>query len=362
MRWVPGRTVMGVPYDTPILGYRNNTANTLRLWRAEAPESFDVGVFNRGDYYGAVQQKVVSENISKVLYPNDEQAQGKELRLEQQFFFVSCSLQDMLRIMRGQKIPLERFHEKFAVQLNDTHPAIAIAELMRLLVDEHGMTWSSAWSVTTQCFGYTNHTLLPEALERWPLALISRVLPRHVEIVFEINAHFLDEVRARFAHDDERLARMSIIDESGERYVRMAHLASVGSHAINGVAALHSELLKQDVLTDFHALWPDKFRNITNGVTPRRWIALANPRLTRFLCVRSVTAGSGTWSSCARSNVKQGLRLPPRMALYQALRQGGFGHLRATHDRIAIDPNRCSTFRSRVSTSTNASISTYCTS
>jgi starch phosphorylase len=286
VRWVPGRTVKGIPYDTPILGYRNNTANTLRLWRAEAPESFDLGVFNRGDYYGAVQQKVVSENISKVLYPNDEQIQGKELRLEQQFFFVSSSLQDMLRIMRGQNIPLERFHEKFAVQLNDTHPAIAIAELMRLLVDEHGVTWSRAWSVTTQCFGYTNHTLLPEALERWPLALISRVLPRHVEIVLEINARFLDEVRHRFTNDDARLGRMSIIDESGERTMRMAHLASVGSHAINGVAELHSELLKQDVLADFHALWPEKFRNITNGVTPRRWIALANPRLTRFLCSR----------------------------------------------------------------------------
>jgi glycogen phosphorylase len=283
VRWVPGRTVKGIPYDTPILGYRNNTANTLRLWRAEAPESFDLGVFNRGDYYGAVQQKVVSENISKVLYPNDEQIQGKELRLEQQFFFVSCSLQDMLRIMRGQNIPLERFHEKFAVQLNDTHPAIAIAELMRLLVDEHGMTWNRAWSVTTQSFGYTNHTLLPEALERWPLALISRILPRHVEIVLEINARFLDTVRHRYDYDEERLGRMSIIDESGERYMRMAHLASVGSHAINGVAGLHSELLKQDVLADFHALWPEKFRNITNGVTPRRWIALANPRLTRFL-------------------------------------------------------------------------------
>jgi starch phosphorylase len=186
--------------------------------------------------------------------------------------------------MRGQKIPLERFHEKFAVQLNDTHPAIAIAELMRLLVDEQGMTWDRAWSVTTQCFGYTNHTLLPEALERWPLALISRVLPRHVEIVFEINARFLDDVRHRFGYDDESLGRMSIIDESGERTMRMAHLASVGSHAINGVAELHSERLKRDVLADFHALWPDKFRNITNGVTPRRWIALTNPRLTRFLC------------------------------------------------------------------------------
>ncbi len=283
-RWVPGRTVLGIPYDTPILGYRNNTANTLRLWRAEAPESFDLGVFNRGDYYGAVQKKVVSENISKILYPNDERIQGKELRLEQQFFFVSCSLQDMLRILRVQNIPLERFHEKFAVQLNDTHPAIAIAELMRLLVDKNGMAWSAAWSVTRQSFGYTNHTLLPEALERWSVDLMSRILPRHMEIIFEINAHFLDEVRMRFPGDDKILARLSIIDESGERYVRMANLASVASHAINGVAELHSELLKQDVLTDFHALWPDKFTNVTNGVTPRRWIALANPRLTKLLC------------------------------------------------------------------------------
>jgi starch phosphorylase len=243
-----------------------------------------VGVFNRGDYYGAVHQKVVSENISKVLYPNDEQIQGKELRLEQQFFFASCSLQDMLRIMRVQKIPLARFHEKFAVQLNDTHPAIAIAELMRLLVDEHEMQWDLAWSVTRRTFGYTNHTLLPEALERWPLGLISRVLPRHMEIVFEINARFLDEVRMSFPGDAARLARLSLIDESGERYLRMANLASVGSHAINGVAELHTRLLKSDVLADFHALWPQRFDNVTNGVTPRRWIALANPRLTRFLC------------------------------------------------------------------------------
>jgi len=284
VRWVSRRTVLGIPYDTPILGYRNNTANTLRLWRAEAPESFDLGVFNRGDYYGAVQQKVVSENISKVLYPNDEQIQGKELRLEQQFFFVSCSLQDMLRIMRVQKIPLEQFHQKFAVQLNDTHPAIAIAELMRLLVDEHDMDWDLAWSVTRQTFAYTNHTLLPEALERWPLELISRILPRHVEIIFEINTRFLDEVRMRFPGDSARLARLSLVDETGERYVRMANLASVGSHAINGVAQLHSHLLQQDVLADFHALWPGKFRNVTNGVTPRRWIALSNPRLTQLLC------------------------------------------------------------------------------
>ena len=283
VRWVAGRSVMGIPYDTPILGYRNHTANTLRLWRAEAPESFDLGTFNRGDYYGAVQQKVVSENISKVLYPNDEQVQGKELRLEQQFFFVSCSLQDMLRIMRVQQIPLERFHEKFAVQLNDTHPAVAIAELMRLLVDEHGLDWDPAWEVTRRTFAYTNHTLLPEALERWQLGLFARVLPRHMEIVYEINARFLEEVRMAFPGDAERLARLSLIDESGDRHVRMAHLAAAGSHTINGVAQLHSDLLKQDVLADFHALWPGKVINVTNGVTPRRWIALSNPRLTKFL-------------------------------------------------------------------------------
>jgi len=283
VRWIPAHTVLGTPYDTPILSYRNHTANTLRLWRAEAPESLDLDVFNRGDYYGAVQKKVISENISKVLYPNDEKEQGKELRLQQQYFFASCSLQDMLRIMRVQNIPLERFHEKFAIQLNDTHPAIAIAELMRLLVDEHQMDWDRAWSVTRRCFGYTNHTLLPEALERWPLALFSRVLPRHIEIILEINARFLDEVRMRFPGDNDIVARMSLIDETGPRYVRMANLACVGSHAINGVAALHSELLQRDVLRDFHAMWPQKFTNVTNGVTPRRWIALSNPRLTGLL-------------------------------------------------------------------------------
>jgi starch phosphorylase len=283
VRWVPARVVNGVPYDTPILGYHVNTANTLRLWRAEAPESFDFSVFNRGDYWGAVNQKVTSENISKVLYPNDEQVKGKELRLEQQYFFVSCSLQDMLRINRVQKIPPQRFHEKFAVQLNDTHPSIAVAELMRLLVDELALDWDLAWSITRKTLAYTNHTLLPEALERWPLDLFGRMLPRHLEIIYEINARFLDQVRIAFFGDDERLARMSLIDESGARYVRMAHLATVGSHAVNGVARLHTELLKSDVMRDFHDLWPEKFSNKTNGVTPRRWMVLCNPRLARFI-------------------------------------------------------------------------------
>jgi glycogen phosphorylase len=283
-RWIPHRIVNGVPYDTPILGYRVTTTNTLRLWRAEAPESFDFAVFNRGDYYGAVNQKVISENLSKVLYPNDEVIQGKELRLEQQYFFVCCSLQDMLRILRVQRIPLQRFHEKFAVQLNDTHPAIAVAELMRLLVDEYTLDWEAAWSITCRSLAYTNHTLLPEALEHWPIAVFAKVLPRHLEIIYEINARFLDEVRIRFFGDEERIARLSLIDEHGPRYVRMAHLACVGSHAVNGVAALHTRLLQESVLRDFHDLWPEKFSNKTNGVTPRRFLSLANPRLARLVC------------------------------------------------------------------------------
>jgi glycogen phosphorylase len=285
-RWVPGRIVNGIPYDTPILGYHVNTANTLRLWKAEAPESFDFGTFNRGDYYGAVHAKVGSENITKVLYPNDEQVKGKELRLEQQYFFVSASLQDMLRICKVQSIPPERFHEKFAVQMNDTHPSIAVAELMRLLIDEMALDWDRAWSITRQTFGYTNHTLLPEALERWPVDMFERLLPRLLEIIYEINARFLDEVRMAFFGSEDRIRRLSIIDESGGRYVRMAHLASVGSHAINGVAALHSDLLKSDVLSDFADLWPEKFSNKTNGVTPRRWMVLANPRLAHCITQR----------------------------------------------------------------------------
>jgi glycogen phosphorylase len=285
-RWIPTRVVKGVPYDTPIVGYRNNTANTLRLWKAEAAESFSFGAFNEGDYYGAVQDKVVSETLTKVLYPNDEKVAGKQLRLEQQFFFVSCSLQHLINIPLGQNLPVEQFHEKFVIQLNDTHPAIAIAELMRLLMDEHGVDWQIAWSITQQTFAYTNHTLLPEALEKWPLAMFQSLLPRHLEIIYDLNAHFLDEVRLRFPGDNDRLARLSLIDEGGERYVRMAHLACVGSHAINGVAELHSNLLKDTVLHDFYALFPEKFTNVTNGVTPRRWLVLSNPRLTHLICDR----------------------------------------------------------------------------
>ncbi|NCJ05487.1 glycogen/starch/alpha-glucan family phosphorylase [Synechococcales cyanobacterium C] len=289
VRWVPHQVVKGVPYDTPILGYQVNTANTLRLWKAEAPESFDFHAFNVGDYYGAINEKVVSENITKVLYPNDEPLQGKKLRLEQQYFFVSCALQDMIRTAQRRGVQLSAFHEQFAVQLNDTHPAIGVTELMRLLVDEHDLDWDVAWQVTQQTFAYTNHTLLPEALEKWPVELFGQMLPRHLEIIYEINQRFLDEVRTRFLGNGH-VARLSLIDEAAPRSVRMAHLACVGSYAINGVAALHTELLKQDVLKDFYELWPQKFSNKTNGVTPRRWLVLINPLLTALI---SRTIGEG---------------------------------------------------------------------
>ncbi len=283
VRWVPAEIIRGVANDTPVLGFGVNSANMLRLWSAESPDSFDFHAFNQGDYYGAVHQKIRSETISKVLYPNDEPETGKRLRLIQQYFFVSCSLQDMLRIYQRTGTSLTRFHEKFVVQLNDTHPAVAVPELMRLLLDEHGLDWDSAWSVTTRTFAYTNHTLLPEALEKWPVPLFESVLPRHMEIVYEINKRFLDQVRMRFLHDWERAMRLSIIDESGPRYVRMAHLACVGSFAINGVAELHSRLLQDTILRDFHELWPEKFHNKTNGVTPRRFVMLANPGLSDLL-------------------------------------------------------------------------------
>lgn len=286
VRWVSDQAVSGIPYDTPILGYQTATANTLRLWTAEAPESFNFESFNSGDYLGAVYEKVISENISKVLYPNDDSSQGKQLRLTQQYFFVACSLQDMLRILLGQGFPLEKFADKFAVQLNDTHPAIAVVELMRLFVDEHHLGWEQAWSITQRTFGYTNHTLLPEALERWPVELFEHLLPRHLQLIYEINHRFIDEVRIKFPGDEARLTRLSLIDETGERSIRMAHLACVGSHTINGVAALHTELLKQDVLQDFYAMYPHKFQNKTNGVTPRRFMVLSNPKLTDLITTK----------------------------------------------------------------------------
>jgi starch phosphorylase len=286
VRWIPGEIVRAVPHDTPVLGYRVGHCNTLRLWRAEAIESFDFAEFNIGHYAHAVDDKVKSETISKVLYPNDEPVQGKALRLQQQYFFVSASVQDMMRMhLRFGGRP-ETFHQHWTLQLNDTHPAVAVAELMRLLLDDHGLSWESAWAATVSATGYTNHTLLPEALETWPLDLFGRLLPRHLEIIFEINRRLLDEVRRRYPGDEARVARMSLVDEHGGRAVRMAYLACVGSHAINGVAALHTELLMREVLPDWVGMFPERFCNVTNGVTPRRVLALSNPALASLITSR----------------------------------------------------------------------------
>jgi glycogen phosphorylase len=290
--WKPATKVVGVPYDTPVAGYRCNTVNTLRLWAAKAAEEFDFQLFNGGDYLRAVEEKNASEVISKVLYPNDSFEQGRELRLKQEYFFVACSIHDIVWRYLKQHSSFAEFSEKVAIQLNDTHPAIAIAELMRVLIDEHLVEWDDAFKQTVEAFGYTNHTLLPEALERWPASLFARLLPRHYEIIQEINRRFLREVMSQFPHSPERLARMSILSDGPDKEVRMAHLAVVGSHSVNGVARLHSELVQQRLLSDFHEIWPERFNNKTNGVTPRRWIYECNPGLSALLTER---LGGTSW-------------------------------------------------------------------
>ena len=284
VRWVPERAIKGVYYGTPIQGYGVNTCNTLTLWSARAMKELALDAFNAGDYYRAVEDEVAAETVTKVLYPNDEPEVGKQLRLLQQYFFVSCSLQDILRLIEdlaGSHV--RSLPDRVAVQLNDTHPSIAVAELMRLLIDERDLDWDTAWRITVATMAYTNHTLLPEALETWPLSMFQRFLPRHLEIIYEINRRFLDEVRAKFPGDEARVRRMSIIGEDGNKNVRMAHLATVGSHAVNGVAAMHSELVKTTILKDFYEMWPERFSNKTNGVTPRRFMGLSNPGLRALL-------------------------------------------------------------------------------
>ncbi|NUQ77628.1 MAG: glycogen/starch/alpha-glucan phosphorylase [Polyangiaceae bacterium] len=281
--WHPTEQILGIPYDTPIAGYGSNTVNSLRLWAARASEEFDFGLFNEGDYVRAVQAKNATEIISKVLYPNDNFETGKELRLRQEYFFVTCSIQDIVRRYRKRHDTFDKFAERAAIQLNDTHPAIAIAELMRILVDEYHIEWDMAWEQTVGAFGYTNHTLLPEALEKWPVSLFERLLPRHLEIIYEINRRFLREVMDAFHNDDDRVRRMSLIEEGPERRVRMAHLAVVGAHSVNGVAKLHTELLKSQLLRDFYELYPQRFNNKTNGVTPRRWLLECNPKLSTLI-------------------------------------------------------------------------------
>lgn len=283
IRWEPAYRVTGIPYDYPIAGYKVQSSNFLRLWKSEAEESFDFSSFNQGDYYKAVEYKVKSENISKVLYPNDEMIEGKKLRLKQQYFFVSCSLQDMMNFHLKSKGKPQEFHKRWAIQLNDTHPAVSVAELMRILVDEYNIDWDTAWDTTCKTFSYTNHTLLPEALEKWSVGLFNYLIPRVLEIIYEINYRFLKEVSKQFPGDQGKLSRMSIIDESGNKFIRMANLACAGSCAINGVAALHTELLKQQLLSDWVEMYPQRFFNVTNGVTPRRFIVLSNPGLSNLI-------------------------------------------------------------------------------
>jgi starch phosphorylase len=290
--WVDTRDILATPYDTPIPGYRTETVNTLRLWGARAVREFDLDEFNEGDYIRAVEARAQSENICRVLYPNDTILAGKELRLAQEYFFVSATVQDILRRYKKRYLMLDeprglrtfdRFTEKVAIQLNDTHPSLAIPELMRILLDLEDLDWDEAWAITTATFGYTNHTILPEALERWPVSLLGAMLPRHLQIIYEINRRLLDQVRARFGDDDARARRMSILEEDGERRVRMATLAVVGSHSVNGVAALHTDILTRDVFRDFHELTPGKFSNKTNGITQRRWLLKSNPELARLI-------------------------------------------------------------------------------
>ena len=332
VRWVPGYRIKGVAYDIPVVGFRVNTCNTLRLWKSEAVESFDLKDFNVGDYYGAVQEKVRSETLSKILYPNDEPEIGKRLRLAQQYFFVSCSLQDQLRLLELTREPVTRLPELCAVQLNDTHPSIAVAELMRLLVDERLLPWEEAWELTRRTLAYTNHTLLPEALETWGLPLFGSLLPRPLEIIYEINRRFLAEVRQRYPCDEGRLARLSLIDESGEKRVRMANLATVGSHAVNGVAALHSRLLQETVLRDFAELWPERFCNVTNGVTPRRFMVLSNPALAQLL---DEAVGEGWATSLARLKALEA-RVEDR-----AFKEKWRGVKRANKERLARCIREC---------------------
>jgi starch phosphorylase len=283
-RWVDTKTILGVPHDIPTAGFGTQTVNLLRLWASKSTEDFDLAAFNSGGYVDAVREKAVGETISKVLYPNDKTENGKELRLVQQYFFVACSLRDIIRRhLRTSGNSWDNFAAKVAVQLNDTHPAIAIVELMRILVDEENFSWDRAWSIINSTFAYTNHTLLPEALERWSVPLFERVLPRHLQIIYEINSHHMDAVEARWPGDDEKKRICSIIEENGHKMVRMAHLSVVGSHAVNGVAALHTALLKKDLFPEFDTLFPGKFQNKTNGVTPRRWLLKCNPRLAALI-------------------------------------------------------------------------------
>ncbi len=281
--WLDWKVVMGIPFDIPVVGYGGETVNWLRLFAAGSSADFDIQIFNEGDYFRAVEQKVSTETITKMLYPLDTIKSGRELRLVQEYFLVACTLRDIIRRYLKENENFDRFSEQVAIQMNDTHPSLAVAELMRLFVDEYALPWERAWEITQQTMAYTNHTVLAEALEKWPVDLLERVIPRHLQIIFEINHRFLEKVAARHPGDAELLRRVSLIEEGETRLVRMAHLALVGAHSVNGVSALHTAILKRDNFSDFHALWPERFVNITNGITQRRWLLEANPRLAALV-------------------------------------------------------------------------------
>ena len=290
-KWINSEVVLAIPYDNPIPGYQNNICNTLRLWSAKSPHSFNLQVFNTGDYIQSVLNRNIAENISRVLYPNDNMFEGKELRLKQEYFLCAATLHDVIRRFKASKFgsttvvrtDFTKMPDKVAVQLNDTHPAMAVPEMMRILLDEEGLTWELAWEVTVKCCAYTNHTILPEALERWPVSMIAELLPRHLEIIFHINHLHMEMVKERYGDDAEKLRQLSCIEEDGEKRINMAHLAIIGSHAVNGVAAIHSELIKKTLFKPFYELWPEKFQNKTNGITPRRWLLLCNPLLADLI-------------------------------------------------------------------------------
>ena len=340
--WVDWQVIVGVPHDVPVAGYGGNTVNYLRLYSARASDEFDMQIFNEGDYVRAVERKIAMETVSKVLYPSDTAAAGKELRLIQEYFMVACALRDTVRQFCKDRpgTGMEHLHEYVTFQMNDTHPALVVAELMRILVDEFALSWETAWAVTTAACGYTNHTLLPEALEKWPVSLLERVLPRHLQIIYEINQRFLAEVQAKFPGDSDRIGRMSLISETGGREVRMAHLAIVGSHSVNGVAALHSELVKTHLVPDFYELWPERFNNKTNGVTHRRWLASCNPGLGQLI---HRTVGDG-WITNFRA--VRGLEVHAQEKAFQReflrIKQRNkeqLAHLIHSTERITVDPH-----------------------
>ncbi|MFN3920246.1 MAG: glycogen/starch/alpha-glucan phosphorylase [Methylohalobius sp.] len=332
-RWVGEEDVLALAYDIPIPGYGGQTANNLRLWTARASREFDLSYFNQGNYIQAVAEKIRSENLSKVLYPDDTTHMGRELRLRQEYFFASASVQDILAQYLKDHQKLDALPEKVAIQLNDTHPVLAIPELLRLLLDQHGLSWERAFKLTVDTFSYTNHTLLPEALESWPVSLFARLLPRHLEIIYEINARFLREVRARHPGDGELVRRLSLIEEGEEKRIRMAHLAVVGSHKVNGVSKLHTQLMQETIFKDFARLYPDRFCNITNGVTPRRWINQANPELAQLI---TEALGSKRWVGEA----KQLEKLAP-LAKDSAFRQAFLKVKQANKTRLAEQLRTC---------------------